>query len=349
MSVTRQGTNDAMTPESIQAMIDQAIQRNSTHTQDDGSQSSGGGIRRPVQPARDCSYPDLMKCQPLNFKGTEGVVGMSQWLEKMESVFHISGCRLKITVNFATCTLLGAALTWWNGHVQQCALESKKYKITFQTTHRGRSLMTCAMIGIKKKLTDTYFRCTKFLADETAKIDKYISGLRDNIHGNVMFARPKTLDFAIVLANDFMDQKLRTYAERQAENKRKLDNNNQDQQQLLKKQNVVQAYVVGSGEKKPYGGSKPLCPKCNYHHDGECAPKCTNCKKVGHLAKDCWHPINANNQRTITFFECGNQGHYRSDCPVLKNQGTEARGMVYALGGGETNQDLDNAEDDINA
>ncbi|GKD01279.1 putative reverse transcriptase domain-containing protein [Tanacetum coccineum] len=37
MPVTRQGTNDTMTPESIQAMIDRAIQRNSTHTQDDGS------------------------------------------------------------------------------------------------------------------------------------------------------------------------------------------------------------------------------------------------------------------------------------------------------------------------
>ncbi|GJU14265.1 putative reverse transcriptase domain-containing protein [Tanacetum coccineum] len=118
MPVTRQGANDAMTPESIQAMIDRAIQRNSTHTQDDASQSSGGGLRRPVQPARVCSYTDFMKCQPLNFKGTEGVVGLSQWLEKMESVFHISGCAIDNQVKFATCTLLGAALTWWNGHVR---------------------------------------------------------------------------------------------------------------------------------------------------------------------------------------------------------------------------------------
>nr|GEY97227.1 hypothetical protein [Tanacetum cinerariifolium] len=112
---------------------------------------------------------------------------------------------------------------------------------------------------------------------------------------------------------------------------------------------MVQAYAVGTGEKKPYGGSKPLCPKCNYHHDGESAPKCTNYKKIGHLTKDCWHPINDNNRRTISCYECGNQGHYRSDCPVFKNQGTKARGMVYALVGGETNQDLDNTEDDINA
>nr|GEY24128.1 hypothetical protein [Tanacetum cinerariifolium] len=88
MPVTRQGTNNAMTLESIQAMIDQAIQRNSTHTQDDASQSSGGGLKRHVQPARVCSYTDFMKCQPLNFKGTEGVVGLSQWLEKMESKLH---------------------------------------------------------------------------------------------------------------------------------------------------------------------------------------------------------------------------------------------------------------------
>nr|GEX51283.1 hypothetical protein [Tanacetum cinerariifolium] len=77
MLVTRQGTNDAMTPEFIQAMIDWAIQRNSTHTQDDASQSSGGGLRRPVQPARVCSYTDFIKCQPLNFKGTEGIVGLT--------------------------------------------------------------------------------------------------------------------------------------------------------------------------------------------------------------------------------------------------------------------------------
>ncbi|GKG52815.1 hypothetical protein Tco_0549927, partial [Tanacetum coccineum] len=65
--------------------------------------------------------------------------------------------------------------------------------------------------------------CTKFLDDETEKVEKYNSGLPHNIHGNVMSIRPKTLDDAIELANNLMDQKLRTYAERQNENKRKAD------------------------------------------------------------------------------------------------------------------------------
>nr|GEV49949.1 putative reverse transcriptase domain-containing protein [Tanacetum cinerariifolium] len=43
------------------------------------------------QSVRAYSYFDFMKCQPLNFRGIEGVVGLSRWFEKMESVFHISG------------------------------------------------------------------------------------------------------------------------------------------------------------------------------------------------------------------------------------------------------------------
>nr|GEU84896.1 hypothetical protein [Tanacetum cinerariifolium] len=127
--------------------------------------------------------------------------------------------------------------------------------------------------GYTQRFQELALMCTKFISNETEKVDKYISGLLDNIHGNVMATRPKTLDDAIELANNLMDQKLHTYAERQAGNKRKLDNNHQAQQQLLKKQNVAQAYAVGIGKKKSYGGSKPLCPKCNYHHDGECALK----------------------------------------------------------------------------
>nr|GFC70553.1 putative reverse transcriptase domain-containing protein [Tanacetum cinerariifolium] len=71
-----------------------------------------------------------------------------------------------------------------------------------------------------------------------------------------------------------------------------------------------------------------LCAKCNYHHDGPCAPKCRNCNKISHFARDCRSTANtnsANNQRGTGSgqksgcHECGIQEHFRRECPKLKN------------------------------
>ncbi|GJY12211.1 reverse transcriptase domain-containing protein [Tanacetum coccineum] len=121
-------------------------------------------------------------------------------------------------------------------------------------------------------------------------------------------------------------------------------------------QGVAIAYTAGPGERKEYAGTLPLCNKCKFHHNGQCTVKCANCKRVSHLTRDCRSPTATNNQRNLTCYECRNQGHYRSDFPELKNQdhgnqagGTGTHGMVHALGGGETNQDLNDMEDDIDS
>ncbi|GKA04438.1 putative reverse transcriptase domain-containing protein, partial [Tanacetum coccineum] len=134
--------------------------------------------------------------------------------------------------------------------------------------------------------------CVRMFPEESDKIERYVGGLPDMIHGK---------------------------------NKRKQDDNQQQQQQN-KRQITGRAYTVGTCKKKPYGGSKPLCAKCKYHHDGPCAPKCHKCNIVGHLASDCRSPANtnaSNNQRGT-------------------GAGTEAHGMAYALRGGETDQDPNN-------
>ncbi|GKA92298.1 putative reverse transcriptase domain-containing protein [Tanacetum coccineum] len=247
-----------MTPESIQAMIDQALLRNSTNG--DGSHSSHGDNRRKVQTARPCFYADFMKCQPLNFKGTEGVN----------------------QVKFATCTLLGAALTWWNGQIRTLGPEA--YGMTWEV--KGNDVL-----AYTERFQELTLICTKFVANETEKVDKYISRLPDNIYGNVKSARPKMMDETIELANDLMDQKLRTYTERQSDNKRKAGdssrNNHGHQQQPFKRQNVAKVYNMGTGERKPYEGSLPKCNKCHLHHNGPCTQRCHKCNKIGHFARDC--------------------------------------------------------------
>ncbi|GJS18935.1 hypothetical protein Tco_0413407 [Tanacetum coccineum] len=69
---------------------------------------------REAHVARKCSYKEFMSCQPFNFKGTEGAIGLIRWFERTESVFLRSNCTEDCKVKFATGTLTEEALSWWN-------------------------------------------------------------------------------------------------------------------------------------------------------------------------------------------------------------------------------------------
>ncbi|GJX57105.1 reverse transcriptase domain-containing protein [Tanacetum coccineum] len=371
-------TTTSVTNEQLRALINQGVAdalaaRDADRSMNgDDSHNSGTGVRRTERVARECTYQDFMKCQPLFFKGTEGVIELTQWFERMETVFRISNCTVENQVKFATCTLLGVALTWWNSHVRTVG-HDVAYAMTWTDLKKKMTDKYCPrneikkleaelwnlkvkgtdVLGYNQRFQELALLCVRMFPEESDKIERYVGGLPDMIHGSVVASKPRTMQDATEMATELMDKKISVFAERQAENKRKLDNNNQAQQQLPKRQNVAQVYAAGTGERKEYAGTLPLCNKCKFHHNGPCTVKCANCKRVGHLTRDCWSSAATNNQRTLTCYECGNQGHYKSDCPELKNgnqaRGTETRGRVLALVGGETNQDLDDMEDNTNA
>ncbi|GJQ93221.1 putative reverse transcriptase domain-containing protein [Tanacetum coccineum] len=248
-----------------------------------------------------------------------GVRRKAPLARKMEIVFRISNYIVENQIKFSTCTLLGSALTWWNSHVKTVGHDvayamtwtNLKKKMTDKYCPRGEvkklegemwnlKVKGTDVVGYNQRFQELALMCARMFPEESDKIKKYVGGLPDMIHGSVMASKPKTMQDAIEFATELMDKKIRTFAERQSENKRKQDDNQQQQQnkrqntgcRVLKGQQAQgegrasRVYAAGSGEKIPYGGSKPLCSKCNYHHDGQCAPKCHKCNRVGHLARD---------------------------------------------------------------
>ncbi|GJS08669.1 putative reverse transcriptase domain-containing protein [Tanacetum coccineum] len=310
----------SVTNAQLQAMINQgvtaALAARDVNTNGVSSHNSGTGARRNERATRECTYPDFMKCQPLNFKGTEGFVELTQWIEKMEIVFRISNCSVENQIKFSTCTLLGNALTWWNSHVRTVGNDiayamtwtELKKKITDKYCPRTEikklevelwelKVKGTDVIGYNQRFQESALLCGRMFPEESDKIEKYVGGLPDMIHGSVVASKPKTMQEATEMAIEVMDKRIRTFADRQTENKRKPDNNQQPQQHHQnKRQNTDRAYAAGT---------KPTC------------------------------------------FECGVQGHFKRECPKLKNNnnhGNQVRGgnapaKVYAIGHVGTNPD----------
>nr|GFB47666.1 hypothetical protein [Tanacetum cinerariifolium] len=157
---------------------------------------------------------------------------------------------------------------------------------------------------------------------------KYVSGLPDNIYESVKASKPKTLDETIELANDLMDQKLRTYAERQTNSKRKADYSFRNNH---------------ANSKPPKGKMSPgstIWGRARRSRTVEICPR--------HFARDCRSSGNANvanaqrnngvNPKGNGCFECGAPRHFKRDCPKLKNKDegkVNALGWVYAVGNAE--------------
>nr|GFA25137.1 retrotransposon protein, putative, Ty3-gypsy subclass [Tanacetum cinerariifolium] len=204
-------------------------------------------------------------------------------------------------------------------HSEPCTVKCGNYKKVGHIIQNFRIPAT-----VKNQRTRTYYECGSLRNYKgECPIVKFHEHV-DMIHGRMRVSKPKTTQDAIEIATKLRSKNISTLVECQTENKKR------------------------HGEKKHYDGSKPLCSKCDYHHDGPSAPKCHKCNRFGHLARDCRSSINVNTSniqkgtgasQKATCYECGNQGHYRRDCPEQKNQNhenqiksTKARGVVHTFG-----------------
>ncbi|GJV18924.1 hypothetical protein Tco_1367944 [Tanacetum coccineum] len=243
-------TTTTVTEAQLQALINQGVAAAMAEAEAsrvrNGYNSNGSGPR-PAQTARECSYSEFLKCKPLDFKGTEGVVGLTRWFEKMESVFSISNCPAASQVKFATCTLQD--VSYW-GEIKKIETEMWNLKV------KGTDV-----VAYNRRFQQLALMCSRMFPEEVDKIEKYIGGLPDMILGSVKASKSKTMQEVIEFTTELMEDKTHAYAERQAERKRKYDDlsqNNQNQQN--RRQNTGQAYAAGNGDRKPTKGLSLYVP-----------------------------------------------------------------------------------------
>nr|GEX57335.1 reverse transcriptase domain-containing protein [Tanacetum cinerariifolium] len=159
--------------------------------------------------ARKCSYKEFMSCQPFNFKGSEGAIGLIHWFECTASVFSHSNCIEDCKVKFTTGTLTKEALSWWNYFSQPIRIE-EAYKITGVEFKKLLIKKYCPRTEIQKMEDEfyhltvkgndlkTYVRrfqelttlCPTMVSNFEKLLEAFIGGLPRSIEGNVTASKP---------------------------------------------------------------------------------------------------------------------------------------------------------------
>ncbi|GJS82403.1 putative reverse transcriptase domain-containing protein [Tanacetum coccineum] len=306
----------------------------SNNTGGSGSTNTGGTV---VPEMHGCSYKTFMNGKPHSFKGTEGVVGLKRWFEKMEQVFEICKCAEDDKVKFAMCTFEGRALTWWNGNVQTLglananqipwsnvkAMMTTEYCPATEIQRMEQELWTLTLKGddieaYSNRFHELVLMCPELVSTESKKIEKYIRGFPERIKGNITSSKPETLHEAINMACKLVEQLVQGRAARIGEsNKRKWEDNqrnnnnnnhnynnnrnrnNNHHQQQNRRQEDVRAYAAAPTRGKIYAGN---LPKCNDF------------------------------LQNVRCFGCGEKGHFKDKCPKARNQQNNgARGRAYVV------------------
>nr|GEW39600.1 hypothetical protein [Tanacetum cinerariifolium] len=135
------------------------------------------------------------------------------------------------------CNKKTSALTWWNSHVKTVRHDAA-YGMLWRALMKMMIDKYCSMIEIKK-LEIKFWNLKVKGTDVVSYTQRFKT-------------RPKTMQKTIKLENDLMDQKVRTYAERHADNKRRLVNNpgdNHDQQPPFKQKKWLKLTLLGLGRR----------------------------------------------------------------------------------------------------
>ncbi|GKD23861.1 putative reverse transcriptase domain-containing protein [Tanacetum coccineum] len=310
-----------------------------------------------------CSYKEFLACNPKEYDGKGGVVVLTRWIEKMESVQDMSGCSIDQKVKYTAGSLVGKALTWWNSQIRTLSREvvvsmswnDFKFMMIeeFCPSHEMQKLETelwnHAMVGAgHAAYTDRFHELARLVphlvTPESRKIERYVYGLAPQIRGMVAATEPKTIQKAVQISGALTDEAVRNGSIKKVEKRGNVgepskDKNGRDDNKRTRTGNAFATTANPVGRENT--GAWPKCTTCNsYHAPGGPCRTCFNCNCPGHLAKDCRgvprnvNPVNARNPTVRACYECGSTDHVSfvstTFIPLLGIEPSEL-GFIYEI------------------
>nr|GEX45872.1 reverse transcriptase domain-containing protein [Tanacetum cinerariifolium] len=194
---------------------------------------------------RECTYQDFMKCQQLNFKGTERVVGLISALTWLNSHKRIIGTDATFVMSWRELMKLMGEVYCLRTEIQK--MESELWNLTMKNndlaayTQNSKSLPCCAPRWFPKRRIKlrSLLELKGYAMKNVKNKRKFDNSQKDNLGQQPPFKRHN-----------------------------------------VGGQNVVRAYTAGNNERRVYNGPLPLCNKCKFHHKGPCTGRCGKCNKL---------------------------------------------------------------------
>ncbi|GJX10195.1 hypothetical protein Tco_0200054 [Tanacetum coccineum] len=212
----------------------------------------GGDTRGNVAPeVCGCMYKTFLVCNPLTFSGTEGAVGLSRWIKKLESVLKLANVLMKIS--------------YTNNFHELAALCPSMVTPEYKKIERY-------VWGLSEKIQGNVTSSKPAIAHEAIRM---AHSLMD-----------QAVRFKAVRSGEASKRKWEDYQSDGSNNNNNRNNTHHHQQN--RRQEAAKAYVAAPTKGKVYLENLPLCNRCKLHHLGQCSVKCRKCKRICHQTKDCW-------------------------------------------------------------
>ncbi|GJY58257.1 reverse transcriptase domain-containing protein [Tanacetum coccineum] len=225
-----------------------------------------------------------MLAQEYDSKG--GVVVLTCWIEKIESVHDMSGCSIDQKVKYTAGSFMVMMIQEFCPSHEMQKLESELW---------NHSMVGAGHAAYTSRFYELARLVSHLVTSRSRMIERYVYGIAPQIRKMVATTEPKTIQKVVQIFGALTDKAVRNGSIKKVKKRGNEESNN--------------GYLV-----QVYTALQPCM-------GGPCRSASTIPR--GHLAKDCRgvprnvNPVNARNPTVRACYECGSTDHVSSACPRL--------------------------------